>query len=183
MLDHLASRGINEPDRYHLYYDEEVACFLLGNFSRQFVGYQQYRPSADKTRKNDPKLGRYYTFCRDRVGVWGLETWTFNRHVLFITEGIFDSVKLHNQGLPAIAALANNPKHIRPWLNIIRQQRVLIGVCDNDEAGTKLSNSVDISLTLKGSKDLGDMTNDEVREYLWNEKKLSFLTLTEPSQT
>jgi DNA primase (bacterial type) len=171
MLDHLRSRAI-EPARYHLHYDEETTCFYLFNLTGQFVGYQQYRPAADKTRKNDPKLGRYFNYVlhgpeKGSVNaVWGLETFGYRSDVLFIVEGIFDAAKLHNQGLPAIAALANDPKHIRPWLRIIRQTRVIIGVSDNDAAGSKLKNSVDINLQLSDSKDLGDMSNDEVRNFL-----------------
>lgn len=174
MLDHLKSRGITNPERYRFYYDDEVASFCLFNLSGQFVGYQQYRPSADKTRKNDPKLGRYYTYTKrgpensTYLAVWGMETYYYRTDVLFITEGIFDAVKLHNQGLPAIAALANDPKQMRPWLRILGQTRTIIGVCDNDAAGMKLKNSVDKSILLKDDKDLGDMADSEVNTLLLN---------------
>ncbi len=175
MLDHLRSRAI-DPERYHLHYDEETASFYLFNLSGQFVGYQNYRPSADKTRKNDPKLGRYYTYVLhppekgNVLGVWGLESFYYRTDVLIIVEGIFDAAKLHVHDLPAIAALANDPKQLRPWLKIVRQTRTIIGICDNDAAGSKLKNSVDISLTLDDNKDLGDMSNDSVRNFLCKNK-------------
>jgi hypothetical protein len=176
MLAHLKSRGV-QPTRYQLYYDEEVTHFLLFNLSGQIIGYQQYRPAADKTRKNDPRYGRYYTYCGGGSGgVWGLETFYYSRNTLFITEGIFDAVKLHNLELPAIAALANNPKHIWPWLKIVRETRTIIGICDDDEAGRKLRSVCDLTIACPDGKDLGDMTNEEVKDLLCqNLKRLSSL--------
>lgn len=172
ILAHLKSRGI-DPSRYHFSYDDETACFLLWNLSGKIVGFQQYRPSADKARKNDPKDSRYYThFERGTVAVWGLESFYYRTDVLYLTEGIFDCVKLHNQGLPAIAALANDPKHIRHWLRIIRATRTLVGICDNDAAGSKLADTVDIALTLEYNKDLGELSDNEVKEWLKSQESL-----------
>lgn len=173
ILAHLKGRGFH-PERYHFSYDEETACFFLYNLSGQWVGFQQYRPAADKARKNDPKDSRYYThYERGRVAVWGLETFNYRTDVLFITEGVFDCVRLHNQGLPAIAALANDPQHLRHWLYALSATRLLVGVCDNDEAGEKLAKSVNIAIRLQDSKDLGDKTDEEVRQWMLNEPTIA----------
>ena len=51
---HLTERYLN-PDLYTVSWDDETACFALWNLSGQWVGYQQYRPFAPKTARNDPK--------------------------------------------------------------------------------------------------------------------------------
>ena len=98
---HLLERGLN-PELYTVSWDEETACFALWNLSGQWVGYQQYRPFAPKTCHNDPREGRYFTWAKNRLAVWGLETWDFRQDLLFVTEGVFDACKLHNLGLPEI---------------------------------------------------------------------------------
>ena len=77
---------------------------------------------------------------------------------------LFDACKLHNLGLPAVAVLANDPKSLRPWLGSLA--RVTVAVCDDDAAGAKLGRLCDRSVTTQGGKDLGDMTQDQVREFV-----------------
>ena len=90
---HLHSRYFS-MNLHRAWLDEGVATFPLWNLSGQLVGYQQYRPFADKKAKNDPREGRYFTrLSRDRVGVWGLESWQFS-DVLFLCEGVFDACKV-----------------------------------------------------------------------------------------
>ena len=160
---HLLARGLN-PDLYTVSWDDETACFALWNLSGQWVGYQQYRPFAPKTTRNDPRDGRYFTFAKEKLAVWGLETWYFRSDVLFVTEGVFDACKLHNLGLPAVAVLANDPKRLRPWLGSL--SRYTVAVCDDDAAGAKLGRLCDRALTAQGGKDLGDMTQTQVVEFL-----------------
>lgn len=163
---HLLSRGLR-PERYRFVVtddDEGVAWFALWNLSGQLVGYQQYRPDGDKKNHNDPKSGKYYTYAKDNIAVWGLETLEYRHDVLFLTEGIFDAVKLHDLNLPAIAVLANNPRSIRPWLNSLA--RTTVGVCDNDPAGKALGKLCDHALHCTTEKDLGAMTPEEVREFV-----------------
>ena len=136
----------------------------LWNLSGQYCGYQQYRPFAPKTTRNDPREGRYFTWAKDRLAVWGLESWDFRSDVLFVTEGVFDACKLHNLGLPAVAVLANDPKRLRPWLGSLA--RLTVAVCDADSAGAKLGKLCDHSLTTQGGKDLGDMTPTQVLDFV-----------------
>lgn len=165
---HLIGRHL-DPMNYAVSWDDETACFLLFDLSGRVVGYQQYRPGAPKTMRNDPREGRYYTYFTGRkdekqFSVWGLETWDYSAHVLFVTEGIFDAVRLHQFGYSAVAVLSNDPKFLRNWLFLIRQQRKVIVVCDDDAAGRKLAKFGDVALFPHGSKDLGDMTHEEVAE-------------------
>jgi hypothetical protein len=145
-------------------FDDETAAFLLFNLSGQLVGYQQYRPFADKKKHNDPKEGRYFTYAKNNLAVWGLETFHYRDDVLFLTEGVFDACKLHALNLPAVAVLANDPKMLRPWLFALT--RFGVAVCDNDSAGMELAKCANLALTCTTGKDLGDMTLAEVREFL-----------------
>ena len=88
---HLLERYLN-PDLYTVSWDDETASFALWNLSGQWCGYQQYRPFAPKTLRNDPRGARYFTWAKDRLVVWGLESWDFRKDVLFVTEGVFVGV-------------------------------------------------------------------------------------------
>jgi len=166
MLDHLRSRHVEFARYRTISYDQSVVTFICYNFSGQCVGYQQYRPDAPKTKSNDEKYGRYYTyFTPGQTAVWGLETFYYREDVLFVTEGVFDCVRLHNLGLPAIAVLSCNPKHLRSFLRVVNRKKV--AVCDNDQAGQLLANSCDSSMIcpIEGM-DLGDMTDEQVRDFM-----------------
>jgi hypothetical protein len=167
-LSHLTSRHLN-TELYSVIVneDDDVATFLLFNLSGQVVGYQQYRPGATKEKRNDPRNGRYFTYITpDTLGVWGLETFLFKRDVLFVTEGIFDACRLHNLGLPAVAVLSNNPRGLHSWLHSLA--RTVVAVADNDKAGLALMKFGDKALVCDTGKDLGDMTDEEVKELLQN---------------
>lgn len=158
---HLEDRSLN-TELYNCSWDDETASFLLFNLSGQVVGYQQYRPHAPKSFPNNPKLGRYYTYAKNKTAVWGLETFYFRNDVLFLTEGIFDACKLHNLGLPAIAVLSNDPKSLKSWLFAL--PRTVVAVCDNDAAGKKLAKLGQLVVVPPDGKDLGDMTNLQVKQ-------------------
>lgn len=161
ILDHLKNRYV-DLDLYKPILSEEVATFYLYNLSGQIVGYQQYRPEADKTKKNNPKEGRYYTYIsKDKIGVFGLESLHLTPGIVFVTEGIFDSVRLTKIGLSSIATLCNSPS--KELINFIRSLgRQVIVVCDSDEAGKNLSKSGDYSIVVEGFKDLGEASDDYV---------------------
>lgn len=165
MLKHLRKRRLN-VNLHKTWVDdaEGVATFPLWNLSGQMVGYQQYRPSADKARKNHPREGRYFTRRQNMsVAVWGLESWNLSP-TLFVTEGIFDAAALTNLGFSAVATLFNDPDPSSlKWFSVVRQMRRVVAVCDNDPAGRKLA-KVGHYFDITGSKDLGDSTDDEVME-------------------
>lgn len=176
-VQHFKDRHL-DPNRYHVYWDKNVACFLLFNLTGKIVGYQQYRPFAPKTMNNDPYLGRYYTSVPRIAGLpggrkayelacWGLETLHYRNDVLFLTEGIFDACRLHNFGLPAIALLSNHPKPFAEWLGMLTD-RTKIAICDNDAAGKKLAQLGDKHM-FTTDKDLGEMTDEDIRYMLEKE--------------
>ena len=165
--NHLQSRYL-DMNLHSVWIDETegVATFPLWNISGKFVGYQQYRPSADKLKKNHPKMGRYFTYLKERVvGVWGLESWNLSK-TLFVTEGVFDACRLTYNGFSAIATLSNDVSlSLESWLWIVRQNRFVVTVCDNDVAGRKLSKFGHRAHFVENG-DLGDASDAEVKKLL-----------------
>lgn len=145
--------------------DEGVVTFYLWNLSGQMVGYQQYRPSAGKEKKNSPKEGRYFTMRKSpTVAVFGVESLNLLPDVVFVTEGVFDACRLSSRGYPAVAVLSNDPsKDVYNWLHSLG--RTVVVVHDNDKAGLRLAKFGDFAVTT-GEKDLGDSTEDEVTNLL-----------------
>jgi DNA primase len=129
----------------------ETAYFYLWNLSGQLTGYQQYKYLAPK-KGNNPKELRYFT---RGTGVWGLQYLNSSLSTLYVVEGVFDAVKLHNLGLNCIAALGNSPKHMKTWLNTLKYKTV--AVCDGDRAGLELADCTDQSVVLPEGEDLGSL--------------------------
>ena len=174
ILKHLQSRGF-DPHRYgNVPMTDEVAVFYLWNLSGQLVGYQNYRPLGNKKNNNDPKDGKYYTYAKDNIAVWGLETYFYRNDILFLTEGVFDAVKLHALNLPAVAVLANDPKKIRSWLYAL--PRYIVAVCDDDQAGKKLGKLGNMSIVVSGGKDLGDLSVGQAKSLILN-ANMNWLTI------
>jgi hypothetical protein len=145
---------------------EGVATFpLYDPVTYAMGGYQQYRPSRTKSRNNDPRLGKYYSFYskNHKLAVWGLESWKFS-NTLFLTEGIFDAARITEVGHSAIAVIGNNPKPLTEWLWMIRQSRRVVAVCDPDAAGQKLAKFGTVFHTMKCGTDLGDAPQSYVED-------------------
>lgn len=167
LKNHLISRGYYpEPLGSILSEEEGVAYFLLWNLSGQMVGFQQYRPYAPKTG-NHPKDCRYYTYTT-KIGnhsvpaVWGLHTFGLNTKRLFIVEGIFDAVKIHNAGECCIALLGNaGSKSVAQWLSMLNMEKIAILDSDGKSDGLKKLCNKWIVTPLP-YKDLGEMTDSEV---------------------
>lgn len=165
LVDHLHTRHLNlELHRPMLDVQEGIVTFWLYDLSGRIVGYQQYRPLADKIKNNDPKLSRYFTFkSKDKLAVWGLESIHLSSNILFVTEGIFDACRLTNRGYSSIAILSNDStKQIKEWLSCLG--RKIICICDNDTAGRRLAKLGDSYYIMK-SHDLGDCSEEEL-EYI-----------------
>lgn len=174
MLQHIHDRHV-DTDLHFVWVDESerVAKFPLWNLSGQMVGYQAYRPDADKVQKNDQK-GRYYTYRGEKlvhkhsksVTVWGLESWRLST-TLFVTEGIFDAARLTELGMSAVAVLSNDPStSTKNWLLCVRQMRPVVAVCDPGRAGHKLAKVGHFAHTVNvpglPDGDLGDAPQDYV---------------------
>lgn len=158
-MRHLNSRGLHSPRNSGVYVGTDVTYFYLHNLSGKLVGYQTYRKDADKFCKN-PKLAKYFTrISKNEVGVWGLHTTEPSDKVLYVTEGVFDAVALHNLGLPAVAVLSNNPKQLRPWLMSLAQE--VVAVCDGDSAGRALMSVCDRAVVMPDGEDAASVNNLE----------------------
>lgn len=157
---HLLNRHCN-PEWYRIFIDEVegVASFLLYDLSGAIVGYQQYRPRASKNKSNHPRQSRYFTYRnKDRLGVFGLETWDWSEP-LFICEGIFDAVRLHQFGFAAIATLSNDPKFLDEWFFLT--QRSIYSICDEGKAGDMLKEYTHRHRICRQG-DLGDMSESDI---------------------
>lgn len=166
---HLESRGL-DLSRTSVLVDDVygTATFLLYNLSGKLVGYQEYNPRQQKLRNNG---GRYYTYITGRkyereIGVWGVETIHSSKAYLFLVEGIFDAVKIHNTNEPCIAILGNaQTKAIKSWFRILRKK--IIVICDNDSAGRVLAKFGTKSFSVpEPHKDLGEMPQSEVDKFV-----------------
>lgn len=167
VLNNLRSRHLNA--RLHRVWVDEtegIATFPLWNLSGKMVGFQQYRPAADKRKDNHPRDSRYFTYRKNSVvGVWGLESWSLS-NTLFVTEGIFDACRLTYLGYSAIATLSNDvDDSLKRWLWTIRKARPVITVCDNDAAGRRLAKYGHLSHVVE-SGDLGDASEDYVQNLI-----------------
>jgi len=139
LQQHLVSRQL-DMNLHRVWLDADVATFPLWNLSGQLVGYQQYKPSADKKPSNDPRSGRYFTRRRiDVTAVWGLESWSLS-HTLFVCEGIFDAAAFTARGYRALAVCSNDiDRSLKLWFNIIKASRKIVCICDSDAAGSRLA--------------------------------------------
>lgn len=165
MLNHLVGRGL-QIERYpNVSFDEETCTFPIFTLTKKMIGFQQYRPNAPKTKKNDQKYGRYHTFIMSGyAGFWGLESFEYESNILFLTEGIFKSVKLHRFNLPSVALLGNDPTHLKNQLYLTGRR--LIAICDYGDAGKKLAKMGHLAFTCPDGKNLDDMTDRECAEFL-----------------
>jgi hypothetical protein len=168
ILEHLHSRRL-DVNLHRVWIDNDncLATFPLWNLSGQLVGYQQYRPQADKTAKNDPREGRYFTRLKEnKVGVWGLESFNLSP-TLFICEGIFDAARISAIGHAAVATLSNDIANTTAsWLRVIRYSRRVIAICDSDPSGRRLSKHACTSHVVSGYKDLGEAPESYVQEVI-----------------
>jgi len=181
--DHLKIRGIDlKHTKVIMDKENGIATFLLYNLSGKILGYQSYNPAGSKvlgsmsklrnklSSEEKMKLWKYFSYTskinnKSQLSVYGLESYKEKSKYLFVTEGIFDIVKIHNLGLSGIAVLTNNPKQLKEWLTLLPQKIVVIA--DDDPAGNKLKKLGDISLTVpKPYGDLGDMSQEEVKNFL-----------------
>lgn len=162
---HLEGRRLNKSlySGVWLSEDRKVATFGLWNLSGQLIGFQQYKPLEDKTRKPKPSDMRYFTIAGKEGGgskllAFGIELLDTTQNNLFIVEGIFDVAPLHNRGVNALAVMTNNPVHLKSWLNSLGYN--IIALCKGDKAGRKLAKFADEAIYLPTGKDLADMSDE-----------------------
>lgn len=158
-VEHLRDRGMDHT-LYRLSADDEVICFPLYEFGGRWVGYQNYRPFADRNHKN-VKLARYFTYLPRGVnGYFGLETLE-RPGPLYLVEGVFKAGVLHRLGFPAVALMGSEVKRHRNQLSLLR--RPLIGIGDNDDAGRKFARALN---GFTSPIDLDEMQDADILEML-----------------
>lgn len=171
IYDHLLDRGIDK-NKTRIIVDEKSGdvFFYLYNLSGKLIGYQKYNPSYKKINTSEPKLAKYFTWISEEgygkyIGVWGLESISIKDKYLFITEGVFDSARIHEAGYPSIAVLCNNPSDsMKGWLKTLPQTKIVI--YDNDGPGHQLIKVGDYAYTVPSGKDINDLTPDDAKNFI-----------------
>lgn len=173
-FEHLKSRGV-DPSRTHFVHDSESnnTYFFLYNLSGENIGYQKYNPDNGGLGW----MGRYFTKVHkeatghSKIAVYGLETYQIDKDYFFVTEGIFDIIKVHNTGEPGIANLGCSvSRQAKNWYGSLPQKKIVIQ--DRDDAGTELGTIGDYVYTVpEPYKDLGEMSQSEVDEFISNIKR------------
>lgn len=174
ILQHLRDRGV-DPEKTEVIMDAEngMATFILYNLSGQLVGYQRYNPRGYKKDHDNTMTAKYYTYVTKednktpKMAVWGVDNIDKDLPYLFITEGIFDAIKVKNAGYPVVAVLSNNPKHLKPWFAILHKRIIAIIQNDENKAGNALKKFADFWFAVPdGFNDLGDMSQEEASRFL-----------------
>lgn len=164
LTDHLEERGVMDLGGTIL--TENHCYFLLYSLIGKITGYQRYFPLGDKKARSKRLLdkAKYFTHTIPTdIAFWGAHSFGYSKDVLFIVEGIFDAVKIHNAGYSCFALLCSStPKHYAHFLNSIPIRKIIVD--DNDGGATKTF------LRIKGERvtppekfgDLGDMPQKDV---------------------
>jgi DNA primase len=138
-----------------------------------FVG----RSIEGKEFKNTPKLPKgKVLFNLHRVK---------NADKIYVVESSFDAIRLHQCHFPAVATLGSNVSNIQTDL-LQKYFNNVIVIADNDEAGgnmkdriiKKLGSRVSVIQLEKQYKDIGDMSDNDIRnlEYSFDKSIASMLT-------
>jgi len=170
IYEHMLSRGFI-PGTPGVYWSEEdeTVDFLLWNPHGFLIGYQRYRPGADK--KAVGREARYFT-RKTHVNscslptVWGLHTFLPSTKRLFIVEGIWDAISLHRAGESAIAVLSSGASQsVHEWLSLLPVER--IAILDNDGKSGGLRRLAHRHFVVPDPyKDLNEMRSDDIVNFL-----------------
>lgn len=168
MREHLLSRGCS-PEKYRVWIDNDngVAVFPLYDSCGKWYGYQQYRPSGTKYQRANvnPKEMRYFTKVpRNKVTMFGIEQFDWSKATVFVVEGVFDAITIHNLGFNAIALLSNNPKIARSALTALG--KTTVAVLDGDKAGKALASVCDKAIVCPEGHDAASMNKEQLLQLL-----------------
>lgn len=147
-IEHLSQRGVRDFSTIII---GDAIYFLLYTLSGKLVGVQRYNPDGRKDARGSMRKRRtdvwlkYLTYVREgEIGVWGLHSIKEDTKIVFLTEGIFDAVSIHNTGNAAVAMLTANPKPFKQWLDLLPY--ILVSAVDNDVTGKLLAKYGDYSV-------------------------------------
>lgn len=167
---HLTLRGLDESTGHRFVnHESELVYFYLYSTHGSLIGYQRYGWQHEKIRGNK---GRYFTWLTDEyrlMGIWGWHSVVESSGPIYIVEGIWDAIRIHNTGRPAIAMLTATPhKQTVQYLRWNTLGRKKVGLLDNDEnkAGLALAKTCDLCYTVPVGKDMGDMTPEQAQQFL-----------------
>jgi len=144
---------------------DEHVVFPLLTPDGKYVGHQRYFWRRPKLRSNDEQ-GRYITTFLPEYKLTACFGWEYCRGYgpLFITEGIWDAIRVSNCYVDCLAVLCNNPsKQLRQYLQMLckKTSRVLVALVDSDGPGQQLANSASYAFgPACGYKDFNDMSHD-----------------------
>lgn len=170
--DKLLERGTDS--RYAIICEDSgVATFLLYSpLTKALRGYQQYNPYSDDKSNKNKRESRYFTYQQRVQGhgdscVFGLEQCTLDKEYLFVTEGIFESIKLHTLGCDSIAILSSDAsRYLLKEIESLCSKIVWCG--DNDKAGNRSNMNKIAQYRLTFEKDLDEMPDEEILKFIDN---------------
>lgn len=151
---HLESRSCFE-EFVEFWADDEahVVTFPLYDITHNLIGYQQYRPDGDK-KSHEKECAKYWTHHLPGTSrFWIPKTYDSSKRIVFVQEGIFSATPLVTLGHNVVAILSSDNKDALKNLRI--QGHYLIGICDGDQAGKKLSRHLDDAIILPEGEDVG----------------------------
>jgi hypothetical protein len=161
---HLAERGLKPWHNCWVDHENELVTFPLWTVDGKLIGYQRYNWRETKIRDNG---ARYFTWLDDaykQVACYGIDN-CCGHSPLFVTEGIWDALRVSNCYVDCLALLSCSPhRQLRQWLRMYAGNRPIIGLCDNDEnkSGNRLISTVDIHyFPPYNRKDVNALTHDE----------------------
>jgi len=162
-MAYFTGRGITNLKEYKLGYSEAQDMVTIPQYDPSgtiCVGFVA-RSVEGKDFKNTPKLPKSKVlFNLHRVR---------NAGTVYVVESSFDAIKLHQQGIPAVATLGANVSNKQCDL-LLKYFNQVIVIGDNDEAGKMMGEKV---LTKVGSrgiiitlperfKDVGELTTEDI---------------------
>ncbi len=149
---------------------EEHVVFPLVIPTGKNVGHQRYFWRCPKLRNNG-ESGRYITTILPEYKYTAFYGWDncCGFGPLFITEGIWDAIRVSNCWVDCVAILCNSPsKQLRQYLRMIANGRPLVGLLDSD-GNSKFESFCDYVFYPVGDhKDFNDMPHDVCFEHITN---------------
>ena len=163
--DYFAGRGIHDLSTYKLGYSEAQDMVTVPQFDPSgtiCVGWVA-RSIEGKDFKNTPKLPKSkILFNLHRVR---------SSEYVYVVESSFDAIRLHQEGVPAVATLGANVSNKQCDLMKKYFNQVYV-IPDTDEAGKMMGEKVLTQLGSRGIiiglpdryKDVGDLTTEDINK-------------------
>lgn len=162
----LSARGVFDTTAL-IEHENDKVTFLMYDLLGKIVGRQFYNPEGKKVAKNKNEPLKYILKgLEGQTLIFGMHTYNPDSPYLFVVEGVFDALMLHQQGYPAIAVLSAVPdRNTKNQIELLNGKK--IGILDNDvtNTGLKLRNFVDEYHVVPIEKDLNDLYTKDITEF------------------